>query len=118
MSLISKSLAAVAVGLASSQARSLVSRIELDDLLQPMGLARRGVQWGPAVAALGAGIVVGGSAVLLLAPSAAGAIRERFMKSLEAAGVPPETLDPESFDKERMSATDDNHRSDGIYATP
>lgn len=117
MSLISKSLAAVAVGLASSQARSLISRIELDDLLQPMGLARRGVQWGPTVAALGAGIVVGGSAVLLLAPSAAGVIRERFMKSLEAAGVPPETLEPDS-DKERMSATDDNHRSDGIYATP
>lgn len=118
MSLISQSLAALAVGLAGNQARSLISKIELEDLLPPMGLRRRGVHWGPTIAVLGAGIVVGGSAVLLLAPSAAGVIRERIMKNLEAAGGSKKKDAPESDPEERMSTMDDNHQPDGIYASP
>ncbi len=118
MTLLKKSLVAVAVALVGSQARSLISKIEIDDILQPMGLARRGVNWGPTFAVLGAGIVVGGSAILLLAPSAAGTLRERIVKNLEAAGVPEGTFAPESDRQVRMSAMDDNHRSEGIHAGP
>lgn len=118
MSLFSKGLVAVAVALAGSQARSLISRIEVDDLLEPMGLMRRGVHWGPTFAVLGAGIVVGGSAVLLMAPKTAGALRERIKQNLEAAGVPTDKLEPESDPQVRMSAMDDNHRSEGIYGNP
>lgn len=118
MSLFSKGLVAVAVALAGSQARSLISRIEVDDLLEPMGLMRRGVHWGPTFAVLGAGIAVGGSAVLLMAPKAAGTLRERIMKNLEAAGLPMEKSETQSESQARVSTLDDNHRSEGIYGNP
>lgn len=114
ISLTSRSLVALAVAVAGAQAKNLISKIELDDLLKPVGLKRRRVHWGTTMAVLGAGIAVGSSAVLLLAPSAAGVIRERFVKNLEAGREALEKSDV--VQDVRSNAGDDNHRSEGFHA--
>jgi hypothetical protein len=113
MSPFSRGLVALAVAVAGSQARNLISRIELDSLLKPMGLERRRQHWGTTMAILGTGVVVGTSAVLLLAPSAASSIRERFAPKLEGTSAKPGNAQPE-----RANVGTDKNRSTVFHGAP
>lgn len=69
MSLISKVLMAAATAFAGEQLRRFVGGLEVDNILQPIGLARRRSHSGESMLFLAAGIVVGGAATVALTSS-------------------------------------------------
>jgi hypothetical protein len=72
--------------IATTKLAHLVSGLELDDVLRPVGLSRRRRHWPSNLALLGAGIVVGGVAALLLAPASGDQTRARVAKKAGELG--------------------------------
>jgi hypothetical protein len=72
--------------LVTSKFAQLVSGLELDDVLKPVGLARRESRWPANLAYLVAGVAVGGVAALLLAPASGEATRARLAKKAGELG--------------------------------
>lgn len=67
MSVSSKILMTVATVLADKELRSCISNLEVDDILEPIGLARRRTHLGGSLLFMGTGIVIGGAAAIVLA---------------------------------------------------
>lgn len=65
----------------------MISDVQFDDLLRPLGLTRRHSSWPQNLALLGAGALVGGVAALLLAPSSGQETRARLAKKAEELGA-------------------------------
>src|SRR6478609_8115687 len=81
-----RTLLSLGAAIATTKLAHMVSGMELDDVLRPVGLARRRRQWPGKLAFLGAGIVVGGVTALLLAPSAGEQARARVAKKAGELG--------------------------------
>lgn len=79
-------LLSLGAAIATRRLVHLVSSLELDDVLRPVGLSRRQDRWRGNLAFLAAGVVVGGVAALLLAPSSGGATRARLAKKAGELG--------------------------------
>jgi len=84
MSKSKKALLSVGAAIATKKLAGLFSDFEFDDLLRPMGLARRRSHWGETILTLGVGIVIGGGAALLLAPSNGKETRARLADKMNA----------------------------------
>ncbi len=69
MSLPTKALFTVASIVAGHEIKRLMSDLELDDLLRPVGLERRRSHLGGSLLYLSAGVALGGAAVLVFSPS-------------------------------------------------
>lgn len=82
MSISSTTLISIAAALAGNQLKDLVSDIEIDKLLAPVGLMRRRSRVGPALTLLGVGAVVGGAATLLFAPAMGEELRKLLSNRL------------------------------------
>jgi hypothetical protein len=110
-------LLSMGAAIASAKLSRAISTLELDDLLRPMGLERRHAEWPAKLAFLGAGIVVGGVAALLLAPASGALTRTRLARKAEAlteaASIKARTLGDELG--ERVNAM---HRGLGAEPTP
>ena len=76
-------LLSLGAAIAGTKLVRLISDLELDDVLRPIGLARRRGYWPQNLALLGAGIVVGGVTALLLAPSSGQQSRARLAKKAD-----------------------------------
>ena len=72
--------------IATTKLANLVSSLELDDVLRPVGLSRRHRRWPSQLALLGAGVFVGGLAALLLAPASGEQTRARVAKKAGELG--------------------------------
>ncbi len=81
-----KALLSLGAALATKKLVSLPSRLDLDGLLPPMGLARRRTHWGEIAATLGVGLAVGGVVALLVTPSNGKETRARLLSKLRALG--------------------------------
>lgn len=79
-------LLSLGAAIASTKLVHLISGLELDDVLRPIGLAQRRGHWPNNLAFLGAGIVVGGVTALLLAPSSGQQARARLAKKADELG--------------------------------
>jgi hypothetical protein len=73
--------------IAATKLAKLVSSLELDEVLRPVGLARRQRRWPSHLALLGAGVFVGGLAALLLAPASGAQTRARVAKRASERGA-------------------------------
>jgi hypothetical protein len=73
-------LLSVAATIAATKLVHLVSSLELDDVLKPVGLARRRREWPGKLALLTAGVLVGATGALLLAPATGDEARARVAK--------------------------------------
>ncbi len=69
MSFPTKALLSVASIVAGHEIKRLMSDLELDDLLRPVGLERRRSHAGGSLLYLSAGLVLGGAAVIAFSPS-------------------------------------------------
>jgi hypothetical protein len=78
MSKSKKALLSIGVALATKKLVNWVSDLEFDDVLRPIGLERRRSHWGETAITLGVGMLVGGTAALLLAPSNGKEARSRL----------------------------------------
>jgi hypothetical protein len=78
MQTVPKTLLSAAAGIASTRLAHLMSDLDLNVLIRPLGLTQRRSSWPQNLAFLGAGIVAGGVAALLLAPSSGRETRARF----------------------------------------
>lgn len=67
MSISSKFLMSVATVLADKDVRSLIGKLEVDDILEPIGLTRRRTHLGESLLFMGVGVVMGGAAAFALA---------------------------------------------------
>jgi len=90
-----RTLLSLGAAIATTKLAHMVSGMELDDVLRPVGLARRRRQWPGKLAFLGAGIVVGGVTALLLAPSAGEQARARVAKKAGELGDAHQGDDPD-----------------------
>lgn len=107
------SIAAAAV--ASTKFAHMISALEFDDVLRPLGLSqRRG--WSEKLAFLGAGIVVGGVAALLFAPSSGAKTRERLAKKADELGDAAANKVREIGEQLRDEATAAHARYDNNHA--
>jgi hypothetical protein len=79
MKTVRNTLISIAAVVASTKVAHMISSLEFEDVLRPLGLSRR-VGWPEKLAFLGAGIVVGGVSALLLAPSSGEQTRARLAK--------------------------------------
>lgn len=79
-------LLSLGAAIATTKLARLVSALELDDVLRPVGLARRRRRWPDNLALVGAGILVGGVAALLLAPSSGAKTRARVASKAAELG--------------------------------
>jgi hypothetical protein len=73
----------IGAAIASTKLASLISGLEFDDVLRPLGLSRRRTRWPENLAYLGAGIALGGVTALLLAPSSGQEVRQRLVKKAD-----------------------------------
>ena len=73
-------LLSVAATIAATKVVHLVSSLELDDVLKPVGLARRRREWPGKLALLTVGVLVGATGALLLAPATGDEARARVAK--------------------------------------
>lgn len=78
-------LLSIVAAVAGTKAGQMISGLEFEDLLRPLGLTRR-VSWLEKLAYLGAGIAVGGVAALLLAPASGQQTRARLAKKAGELG--------------------------------
>jgi hypothetical protein len=79
-------LLSLAAAIAGTKFVRMMSDLEIDDVLRPIGLSRRRHLWPEKLAFLGAGIVVGGVTALLLAPSSGQQTRARLAKRADELG--------------------------------
>jgi hypothetical protein len=79
-------LLSIGAAIASAKISHAISTLELDDLLRPLGLARRHGEWPAKLAFLGVGIVVGGVGALLFAPGSGAWTRSRIASKAEELG--------------------------------
>ena len=79
-------LLSLGAAIASTKLVHLISDLELDDVLRPIGLSQRRGHWPQNLAFLGAGVVVGGVTALLLAPSSGQQTRARLAKKADELG--------------------------------
>jgi hypothetical protein len=63
-----------------------VSDLEMNDLLEPIGLSRRRSHVAQDLALLGAGIVVGGAVALIFAPMSGRETRQRLARKADELG--------------------------------
>jgi len=98
MQKVRSTLLSLGAAIASTQLAHMVSALELDDVLRPVGLSRRRSRWPGQLAFLGAGIVLGGVGALLFAPTSGEEARLRLAKKAgelgEAAGPPLTSRSP------------------------
>ncbi len=83
---LKSTLLSLGAAIATTKLAHLVTSVELNDVLRPVGLSRRRAQWPSNLALLGAGIVVGGVAALLLAPSSGEQTRARVARKASELG--------------------------------
>ncbi len=74
------SMLSVAATIAATKLVHLVSSLDLDDVLKPVGLARRRREWPGKLALLTVGVLVGATGALLLAPATGDEARARVAK--------------------------------------
>lgn len=100
----------IGAAIASTKLASLISGLEFDDVLRPMGLSRRRAHWPENLAYLGAGIALGGVAALLLAPSSGQEARQRLARKADALGGAAAKKAAEITDelREEVAARHDN----------
>jgi YtxH-like protein len=79
-------LLSLGAAIASTKFAHLISDLDVDDVLRPIGLSRRRRHWPENLAFLGAGLVVGGVAALLLAPSSGQQTRAQLAKKADELG--------------------------------
>jgi hypothetical protein len=79
-------LLSLGAAIATTKIAHVISGLELDDLLRPVGLVRRRGYWPEKLAFLGAGVVLGGVAALLLAPSSGEQTRRRLAEKASELG--------------------------------
>lgn len=84
MNNIRNTLLSLGAAIAGTKIIRTVSDLEMDDVLGPLGLARRRPHVAESLALLGVGVVVGGCVALLLAPSSGRETRERIAKKANA----------------------------------
>lgn len=80
MNTAKKTILSAAAGLASTRIAQMVSGMDANDFLRPLGLTRRRSSWLPNLALLGAGVVIGGVGALLFAPTSGADTRARIAK--------------------------------------
>jgi hypothetical protein len=73
-------------GITTTGIAHMISDLGVNDVLRPLGLARRRSSWPQNLAYLGAGVVVGGVGALLLAPSSGAETRARLARKTEELG--------------------------------
>ncbi len=73
-------LLSLGAALATTQLAHLVSSLELDAVLRPLGLTRRHRRWPANIGFLAAGVLVGAAGALLLAPTSGAEARARVAK--------------------------------------
>jgi hypothetical protein len=77
-------LLSLAATIATTKRVQLVSSVDLDDVLRPVGLSRRHRRWPGNLAFLTAGMLVGATGALLLAPATGEEARARVAKKAAA----------------------------------
>jgi hypothetical protein len=73
----------IGAAIASAKVAYALTTFEFDDLLRPLGVARRHREWPSKLAFLGAGIVIGGVGALLFAPASGSSTREKIAQQAE-----------------------------------
>lgn len=81
-----KALLSLGAAIAGSKLAQMVSHLDFDDALGRVGLAKRRTHAPENLAFLGIGIVVGGVAALLLAPSSGEETREKLSRRVDRMG--------------------------------
>ena len=81
-----KALLSLGAAIAGSKLAHMITQIDFDDTLGRVGLARRRTHAPENLAFLGIGIVVGGVAALLLAPSSGEETREKLSRRVDRIG--------------------------------
>ena len=76
-------LLSIGAAIASTKLAHMISDIELEDVLGTVGLSRRRTHVPENLAFLGAGILVGGAAALLLAPMSGEETRQRLAQKAD-----------------------------------
>jgi hypothetical protein len=79
-------LFSLGAAIATTKLAHTVLGLGLDDVLQPLGLARRRRNWPGNLALVGAGLVAGGALALLLAPASGEETRARVAKKVGELG--------------------------------
>lgn len=79
-------LLSLAVTIATTKLVHLVSSLELDEVLRPMGLSRRRPRWPGNLALVTVGALLGATGALLLAPATGEAARARLAKKAGELG--------------------------------
>lgn len=80
-------LLSIGVAIAGTKLVQAMSGLEFNDLIRPLGLARRRGNWPEHLLLLGAGVLVGGATALLLAPSSGRVARERIATKVDELGA-------------------------------
>ena len=80
MNNIRNTLFSLGAAIAGTKIIRSVSGIEMDDVLAPLGLTRRRPHVAQSLTLLGVGVIIGGAAALLLAPSSGRETRQRIAK--------------------------------------
>jgi YtxH-like protein len=83
---INKMLISLGAALATSKVAHSISRIDADDLLGTIGLARRRNHFLMDAALVGAGAVIGAGVALLLAPTSGAEARAKLSEKLDDLG--------------------------------
>jgi len=86
MKTMRNTLLSVGAAIATTKLAHMVSALEFDDVLRPVGLARRRRHWPGNLALISAGIVVGGALAILLAPARGQETRARVAKKAGELG--------------------------------
>jgi hypothetical protein len=79
-------LLSIGAAIASTKIIRAVSDLGVEDVLSPFGLSRRRSHLAQDLALLGTGIIVGGAAALIFAPSSGRETRERLAKKADELG--------------------------------
>jgi hypothetical protein len=61
-----------------------ISKISREDILDALGIERGGGWLGPAAAAFGAGLLIGGAVALLLAPKSGAELRDHLANKVRS----------------------------------
>src|SRR6188768_2064704 len=86
MQTVKNTLLSLGAAIATTKLAHMVSDLEFDDMLRPVGLSRRRARWPGNLALIGAGIFVGGALAILLAPASGQETRARVAKKAGELG--------------------------------
>jgi hypothetical protein len=81
-----KFLWSIGAAIASTKIAHAITDLGVDDMLRPVGLSRRRTHIPENLAFLGVGIVIGGVAALLLAPTSGEEARARISRKVDELG--------------------------------